>query len=160
MNTAHLHLMLNHIPVLGTLIGLALLSFALWKRSEESKRIALGLLVTTALLAVPAFLTGEPAEGMVKGLPGVSKAIIEQHEEAAQGAFIGLCILGSVALAGLVWFRGGQRMPSWFGSVVLAGSLLVGGWMAWTANLGGQIRHSEIRSGGDAQADAAVPRSH
>ena len=160
MNTAHLHLILNHIPVLGTFITLGLLSFALWKRSEEAKRTALGLLVIIALLAVPAFLTGEPAEGVVKGLPGVSGAIIEQHEEAAQGAFIGLCILGGVALAGLLWFRRGQIMPSWFGSIVLAGSLLVGGWMAWTANLGGQIRHSEIRSAVNAQADGAEGHSH
>jgi hypothetical protein len=160
MNTAHLHLILNHIPVLGTLIGLGLLGFALWKHREESKRSALGLLVITALLAVPAFLTGEPAEGVVKGLPGVSQAIIEQHEEAAQGAFIALCFLGGIALAGLVWFRRGQLMPSWFGAVVLAGSLLVGGWMAWAANLGGQIRHSEIRSGGQAQPDGTESHSH
>jgi hypothetical protein len=150
MNTAHLHLILNHIPVLGTFIGLGLLSFALWKHREESKRTALGLLVITALLAVPAFLTGEPAEGLVKGLPGVSQAFIEHHEEAAEGAFIGLCILGAIALAGLVWFRHGRRMPSWFGTAMLAGSLLVGGWMAWTASLGGQIRHTEIRQGGNA----------
>ena len=155
MNMAHLHLMLNHIPVLGTFIGLALLSFACWKHSEESKRVALGLLVITALLAVPAFLTGEPAEGMIKGLPGVSQTIIEQHEEAAQGAFIALCILGGVALAGLVWYRRSQLMPAWFGSVVLAGSLVVGSWMAWTANLGGQIHHPEIRSGGHAQTEGA-----
>ena len=160
MNTAHLHLMLNHIPVLGTFIGLALLSFAFWKHSEESKRTALGLLVFTALLAVPAFLTGEPAESMVKGLPGVSQTIIEKHEEATQGALIALCVLGGVALAGLVWYRRSQLIPSWFGSVVLAGSLAVGGWMAWTASLGGQIRHTEIRSGGSAQAEGADLRSY
>jgi hypothetical protein len=160
MNTAHLHLILNHIPVVGTFISLGLFGFALWKRSEESKGTALGLLVITAILAVPAFLTGEPAEGVVKALPGVSQAIIEQHEEAAHGAFIALCILGGVALAGLFWFRRGRLVPLWFSSVVLAGSLLVGGWMAWTANLGGQIRHSEIRSGGQAQADGAERHSH
>ena len=35
---------------------------------------------------------------------------------------------------------------------MLATSLLVGGLMAWTANLGGQIRHTEIRSGANAPA--------
>jgi hypothetical protein len=87
----------------------------------------------------------------------VARPLIGQHEEAAQGAFIALCILGGVALAGMVWFRRGKPMPSWFGAVVLAGSLIVGGWMAWTANLGGQIRHSEIRSGAGAPAAGVEP---
>jgi len=159
MNPAHLHLILNHIPVLGTIIALGLLGFAVWKRSEEIKRAALGLLVITALLGVPAFLTGEPAEDMIKGLPGVSRPLISHHEEAAEGAFIALCILGGIALAGLLWFRRGKLLPAWFNAVVLAGSLIVGGWMAWTANLGGQIRHPEIRSGGGAQGAGAEQHS-
>ncbi len=155
MNTAHLHLMLNHIPVLGTVFGLGLLAFALWKRHEEFKKAALGVLVIVALLAVPAYLTGEPAGDVVKAQPGVSTGVIEQHEEAAEVAFIGLCLLGGVALAGLVWFRRGKVVPAWYGTVVLAGALLVSGLMAWTASLGGQVHHPEIRSGASAPTEGA-----
>jgi len=41
MNGAHLHLLLNHIPVIGVPLGLLLLAFAFLRRSEEWKRAAL-----------------------------------------------------------------------------------------------------------------------
>jgi hypothetical protein len=145
MNAPHWHLLLNHIPVLGTAFGVGLLAFALWRKSEELKRAAFCALVIVALLAVPAYLTGEPAEGMVTGLPGVSKTHIESHEEVATIAFVGVLVLGVGALAGLVCFRRGNAVPGWFGYSILAALLVVGGLMAWTANLGSQVRHTEIR---------------
>jgi hypothetical protein len=150
MNPTHVHLMLNHIPVLGTAIGLGLLLFAFWRKSDELKKTTLGFLVLVALLAVPVYLTGEPAEDAVKKLPGVSKAIMEQHEEAAAVAFTGVVVLGVASLAGLLLFRRGKPVPAWFGSLMIASSLIVGGLMAYTANIGGQVRHTEIRSGADA----------
>jgi hypothetical protein len=38
VNPAHLHLLLNHIPVLGIAFGLALVSLALLRKSEELKK--------------------------------------------------------------------------------------------------------------------------
>lgn len=146
VNSTHLHLFLNHIPVLGVSGGLGLLAFALWRHSEETKRVALGILIIAALFAIPVFLTGEPAEAGVKGLPGVSKALIEKHEEVAGVALGGLLVIGAVAIVGLIWFRGRRLMPAWFGFTVLTGALIVSGLMGWTASLGGQVRHTEIRS--------------
>ena len=50
MNPAHLHLMLNHIPVLGTAFCMALVGWALILKSEELKRVSLGAFVIVALL--------------------------------------------------------------------------------------------------------------
>ena len=105
--------MLNHIPVLGIAFGLALVSLALLRKSEELKRISLGFLIVIALLAIPAYLTGEPAEELVENLPGVSKSSIEQHEEAAQVAFAGVLIVGAAALGGLIFFRRRKLVPNW-----------------------------------------------
>ena len=105
-----------------------------------------GVFVLVALLALPAYLTGEPAEDVVKALAGFSRSLIEQHEKAATVAFTGVVVLGTAALAGLLLFRAGKRVPTWFGSLMLAASLIVSVLMAWTANVGGQIRHTEIRS--------------
>ncbi|MGA7216148.1 MAG: hypothetical protein WCE49_07960 [Terrimicrobiaceae bacterium] len=145
MNPVHLHLMLNHVPVLGVAFGLALVGLSLWRKSEELKRVSLGFLIVVAALSIPAYLTGEPAEKIVEDLPGVSEDVIEQHEEAAQVAFVGVLILGAVALCGLIFFRGETRVPNWLSVTVLVMSVIVFALMAWTANLGGLIRHPEIR---------------
>jgi hypothetical protein len=72
MNPPHLHLMLNHLPFLGTIFGLGLLAYGIWRDSEDVKKAALGVLVVVALLAVPVYLTGEPTADAVKGLTSVS----------------------------------------------------------------------------------------
>ena len=146
MTPTHLHLLLNHIPVLGTVFGLGLFAFGVWRKNHELKTAALGVFVIIALLTVPVYLTGEPAEETVESLPGVSKALIEQHDGSAAYAFTGVIVTGVTALGGLIYFRRGKLLPVWYCSLIFAGSLIVSGLMAWTANLGGQIRHTEIRS--------------
>jgi hypothetical protein len=158
MNGAHLHLLINHIPVLGTFFGLALLAFGAWKRSDELRKVALGTFVIAALAAVVTYLTGEPAEDIVKGLPGVSRPLIGRHEDAAGIALGGAIALGVVALGGLIWFRGGKPIKNWFSTLALVGAILVTGLMAWTANLGGQVRHPEIRSGAPPTATSQSDR--
>ncbi|HWQ93704.1 MAG TPA: hypothetical protein VN673_18725, partial [Clostridia bacterium] len=81
----------------------------------------------------------------VKGLAGVSGPIIEKHEQAAGVTFVLLLGLGLGALASLLWFRGRKVIPSWSHVSLLAVSIIVVGSGFWTANLGGQVRHTEIR---------------
>ncbi|MBZ5551163.1 MAG: hypothetical protein LAO21_00485 [Acidobacteriia bacterium] len=147
MNLAHVHLLLNHIPVLGTGFGLILFIVALLRKSEELRKACHGTFVVVALLAIPAYLTGDPAERVVKNLPGVSKSIIEAHDDAASASLIALSILGVVSMVGFILMWKSRPVPQWFTILLLALALIVTGMMAWTANLGGQIRHTEVRSG-------------
>ena len=145
MSLTHLHLMLNHVPVVGMLLVIALLAVALMRRSNELAKATFGVAVALALVSVVVFLTGEPAEESVENLPGVSEAVIEAHEEAALFATIVIGVFGAAALGALAWFRR-RAIPRWIAGAGLAAALVVGATMAWTANLGGEIRHSEIRS--------------
>lgn len=145
MNEAHIHLMLTHVPVIGTFAALGLLAFGFVRKSQELKKAALGILVIAALFAVPVYLSGEPAEDLVESIPGVAHASIERHEDAAAVAFTTLLAVGAIALGGLIWRRK-QAVPGWLLSVTLAGSIVSAGMMAWTANLGGKVRHTEIAS--------------
>jgi hypothetical protein len=61
MNWANVHIAINHVPVIGALIGFLLLAYAAWRRSPEVQRVTLGLLVLVGLSALAAFLTGDPA---------------------------------------------------------------------------------------------------
>lgn len=143
MNWAYVHLILNHIPVLGTLFGLALLGWGVWRRNESLQRAALATFVCAALVAIPVYLTGEPAEEAVEHLAGTAESAIKPHEQAALVALIGLELLGAVALARLVLRH--ARVSPLLGRLALVLALLTAGLMARTANLGGQIRHGEIR---------------
>jgi hypothetical protein len=146
MNMAHLHLLLNHLPVIGTVFTVALLSFGLFRRSPEITRVSLGMLAIVALTAGGVYLTGEPAEEVVEGLPGVTEALIERHEEAALIATVLLGVVGAVALGGLIAFRlDPSRSVGRVGRVVLVLAIAPTAMMARVAYLGGQIRHEEIR---------------
>lgn len=144
MNAAHVHLLLNHLPLLGTAFGVLLLMVAFGRRSDELKRVSLGVFVAAALMVLPTYLTGEPAEDVVERLPGVSRPIIEEHEEAAGVAAGALGVLGAISLAGLVRFRR-SALPDRLAVSALVLAFGVVGLMARTANLGGRIRHVEIR---------------
>ena len=55
-------------------------------------------------------------------------------------------MLGAISLVALLWVRR-RPLPRALTVTVLPIVLLVSGLMAYTANLGGQIRHTEIRGG-------------
>lgn len=145
MNWAHVHLMLNHLPVLGTIFGLLLLGWAVLRRNEALQRVALGTFVLSALAAVLVYLTGESAEELVEDLAGTAEQAIEPHEQAALVALIAVEALGALALTTLVLFRK-RGVPRPLVGAALVCALATAGWMAQTANLGGRIRHAELRS--------------
>ncbi len=144
VTAAHIHLALCHVPILAILFGLGWLAFGIWRGSRDIQKAALVMFVLAAILAVPLYLTGGTASGVVKGLPGFSDHVLEQHQAAAGVTLAGCVVLGIMALAGLLLFRG-RAIVGWYGVLLLVGALVVGSLVIWTANLGGQVRHSEIR---------------
>lgn len=151
MNWPHIHLILNHVPVLGTLFGLLLLAWGIVRRNDSLQRAALLTFTLVALVAIPVYLTGKPAEEAVEHLAGTAESAIESHEEAALVAFIAMELLGALALGVLLLART-RFNPTLVVRGALAVALLTGGLMAWTANLGGRIRHSELRAAGAGQS--------
>ena len=61
MSLVHLHLMLNHAPVIGVVFAALLLSIAVLRHSDELTKVAFGFLVlgsTDLLVATAAGLAG------------------------------------------------------------------------------------------------------
>ena len=148
MNWAHVHLAVNHVPVVLIPVAVALLAFAIVRRSAEITGVSLGLLVIAAVLAGGVYLTGEPAEEFVEHLPGITHETIEEHEEAAEIAAVVTVLAGLSALAMLVAGPGGQQAPTWLLATTFVLAFAAAGLMARAANLGGFIRHSEIAAAG------------
>lgn len=150
MNSAQIHLALTHVPVILSLTGLVILVIALLRKNSTLTKTAYVILLTAGLAAIPVYLTGESTEEIVEKMPGVSEAIIERHEEVAKLAIISIAAAGLMALAGLFLFR--WRVAGRIVQViVLLLAITSGGLLAQTAHVGGQIRHTEIRSGAVAQ---------
>lgn len=144
MSLLHIHLLLNHVPVVGALFAFVLFAAALILRDKVSPKFALGFTAVLALVALAVYFTGEPAEEAVENLAGVTERSIEAHEEAAQLGTIAFAVLGGLSGIALIAFRA-KRVPRWVTVAGLVGVTAVSGLMTWTASLGGQIRHTEIR---------------
>jgi hypothetical protein len=150
MNFAHIHLLLNHIPVIGAIIGFGLFLISLTGKNEDLRRGSLIVFAAMALIAIPAFVSGKGAQLMLKGKPGISDAFVQRHEGAAMLALWFLEATGALALAGLWQFHRRPRMARWNVLAVLIFSFLAVGLMVRTGNTGGEISHPEVRASQDA----------
>jgi hypothetical protein len=160
MNGAHLHLLVNHLPIIGAFLTLPLLALALVRRHDRGLLLAATLtLAIVGVGALAALNTGEQAEEVVEHLPGFSEQTIELHEERAEIAAIVAVVsaVGGLSLLGLAWRRDGP-VPSLWLAALLAATLATSGTMAWTGQAGGVIRHTEIRDGGPPAATDAGQR--
>ena len=147
MTPTHLHLVLNHIPVIGFLAALLFLGWGLLRRHDQVVRAALGAVVVIAIFTIPTYLTGEPAEEAVEGLAGISEPIIESHEDAALVALIAMIVTGIAAAITLLVATLRQPYRPQLGYLTAVVGIIAFALIARAANLGGQIRHSEIRGG-------------
>ncbi|MBC6608826.1 hypothetical protein H8B13_18530 [Hymenobacter sp. BT188] len=147
MNPAHWHLLINHVPILGSLFGLLLLLLAVVLRTQPVLlRTGLATLLVAALLTIPTQVSGDGAEETVEDLPGVSEALIHAHEEAAELSFWVMEATGVLALISLLLLARGHTRAGLVTYLTLAGALASFGLLARTGYLGGQIMHPEARS--------------
>lgn len=145
MDAAHIHLMLNHVPVLGGVATFCLVVIADFKKDHAFTKLALQLMVLIAILTLPVYFTGEPAEEIVEHLPGVAESFIEEHEKFANLALGTTELLGLIGIVGLYWLKKSPDLVKQYWRSVQFIALANVIVMIIVANLGGQIRHTEIR---------------
>ena len=147
MSQVHLHLLITHLPVFGSILGAFVLGYGLWAKSNQTKNAAYFIFIISSIGAAIAYLTGEGAEEAVEDIQGVTENLIKVHEDAAMYALISLIVLGVLSLIALAV---GRFKTSWIKStafIILIVSLISFGLVARTGYLGGQIRHTEIANG-------------
>jgi len=146
MYLAHLHLLLNHFPAIGTLIGVILLLISLVGKNTDLRRASLIIFAFIALVSLPTFFSGIGAQGAIKGEAGVSDALIDTHEGSAMLALFFMELTGAFALAGLWQFQRPSGVSRWNLPLVLLLSLMTVGLMFRVTATGSEIRHPEVRS--------------
>jgi uncharacterized membrane protein len=150
MNFVYIHLLLNHFPVIGSIIGFGLFFISLFRKNDDMRRGSLIVFAAMALIAIPAFASGKGAQLMLHGKPGISDDFMQRHEGAAMLALWFLEATGAFALAGLWQLHRRARMARWNLLAVLISSLLAVGLMVRTGNTGGEISHTEVRASQEA----------
>jgi hypothetical protein len=142
------HVLLNPIPLYGLIFGLVALIGGLVTRSRGAQMTALLLLVVGGGLAWPVFDTGEEAAPQIaRRLDGDGRAWLDQHEERAEVGIWFFILTGGLALAALIAHWKWPKPARWLTLLTLVAtlaSLVVGGWIG---HAGGQIRHTEFRTG-------------
>ncbi len=158
MNFPHLHLLLNHFPIIGTTVGLGLFLISLVGKNEDLRRAGLIVFAAMALLAIPTFFSGTGAQGAIRKLPGVSEALIERHQGAAMLALLFMEITGALSLVGLWKSQGTSSLARWNGTLtaVLLFSVVTVGLMARVGTTGGDIRHPEIGTGQEELTEGSI----
>ena len=146
MNQTHVHLLITHLPIFGSILGGLVLAHGLWTKSYQTKIAAYNLFIVSAVGAGIAYFTGEAAEETLENLQGIVEATIQQHEEFALFALIALIILGVTSLVGLFLTLRKSPYTRTTAYLILLIALISFILVARTGYLGGQIRHSEIYS--------------
>lgn len=142
-NAAHLHLILNHFPIIGTVIVVIVLGYGIVINNDKIKKLGMGLIVLIGLISILVFTTGDKASGYIKGNEGVIEENIEPHEEFAKISMVAMEITAVFSLVGLIFFRN-KLVPFWYGIVLLVFLITVNSLMIYTGHLGGKISHSHI----------------
>ena len=147
MDQTHIHLVITHLPIFGSILSGLVLAYGLWTKSNETIIAAYGLFIISSIGAGIAYLTGEAAEESVEHLPGIFEATIERHEDFAIYALVSLIILGVASILGIFLTLKNSPATRKLAFVIFLISLVSFGLVARTGFLGGQIRHSEIVKG-------------
>ena len=146
MNDAHLHMVVNHFPIIGTILGLGILIGGLVFKNNSIKNTAYCLFIVAALFAFASMNTGEGAEEIAEKLPSVTDQIIHEHEEAAEKLAVVLYLLGAISIVGL-YLNIKKNAKANIVSFLALTIAVVGVFLAQqTGTTGGEIRHTEIRA--------------
>lgn len=167
METAYLHLVTNHLPIIGVPFALVVLLIGIWRNSDEIKAWTFLIFAVLGLVTIGVFLLGQGGEDFVEELAGVSHDAIEDHEEFATFGLGSVLLTAAVAVFALVRYGGlrllaprfrqsaeadkvdvqSRAFPTWIVLSVLAIALVSSGILGYTGRLGGKIRHPEFHGG-------------
>jgi uncharacterized membrane protein len=146
MAPAHYHLMFNHLPIIGTIIGFLVLLCGYFLRNKIVQQTALWIFIFSTITLLLANTTGEKAEHALKQFPEVSRKMIHHHEDIAGLFTWSLTILGIASILNLYIHKKHEKFLKLFVFLIPALAITTIYFANNTATSGGEIRHVEIRN--------------
>ena len=143
----YVHVLINHMPVFGLLIGAVALFIAILLRSRPARVTALAVVCLSAASAWPVYHYGEAGYDRIKSMSdSAGEQWLDEHQRRAE-EFILLYYMLAVLAAGAIAVPPDMpRTGITLTIVILAlalGTFAVSGWIAFP---GGQVRHKEFRT--------------
>lgn len=145
MNDAHLHMVLNHFPIVGSIFGVVILIAGMILKNNSVKNTAYILFIVSAIFAAFSMGTGDGAEEMVEDMPNIGKQIIHEHEEIAEKFALVLYLLAAISLAGLIMNIKNHSKAKFVSFVAAIIAIIAVVLSTQVGTSGGEIRHTEIR---------------
>jgi uncharacterized membrane protein len=145
MNEAHLHMVVNHFPIIGTILAIGILIAGLLSKNRSIINTSYVLFVIGAIFGILSMNTGEGAEELVEDMSGIGWKIIHEHEELAEKMALLLDVLGVLSLVGFYFQykkNAKEKLVSYIILLIGIASLFV---IQKVGTSGGEIRHTEIR---------------
>jgi uncharacterized membrane protein len=147
MNDAHIHLLVNHLPIILPMIAIIARISAFFFKSDALKQFALILLIISGVFSFMAMQSGERAEEMIEHTAFFSETYVHEHEEAAEVYAIFSYVIAAFAAIAL-WAEITKKKFALILTEITLGLCIVSMYFAQkTGSTGGEIRHEEIRPG-------------
>jgi len=137
------HLLINHFPVVLSVVALGTAILALLVRRRGVWQTAMAALTVAGLFIYPVHFTGDEAGEALEHTWYIKRSVVDAHDKAAGIAMWVILIAG--AFAAYSWWRSLKRpqenLPAWMTSGILIGALAAVASVTYTAYLGGKIIH-------------------
>lgn len=142
MDQTHLHLITNHLAIIGTLFAGIVLLIGLISNTVQTRIASFILMLISSVGGYVTFKTGHEAEETVEHMKGISEYVIEQHEELAEKALWFIILLFIASIVGLYAGKKNLQVEKKISWIILIISFISFAIFAWTGYLGGQIMHA------------------
>lgn len=160
MNPFHLHLLFNHLPIVGIYLSILVLLSGIIIKNQTVKHVALCLIIISGIGAFAAHVTGEGAEESSELRSDFSHELIEKHEHASEPFFQIMLALTVLSIVTLIF---SIKKKTWSKYLVILTAIISLGaaYFAQQAGTsGGEIRHPEISDGSATAIPSNAEDSH
>jgi hypothetical protein len=142
----YIHVVLNHLPIYGTILGVLALAISLVLRSRAAQIAALIITLVAAASAYPVLVTGQRAYKAIRSISDDSGAeALDEHMDRAEKTIGVFYFLAVLAIAGLLVPVKWPKTSFPLAAVTLAVALICSGLAVYIAQAGGRVRHPEFR---------------
>ncbi|AMA49103.1 MULTISPECIES: hypothetical protein [Flavobacterium] len=145
MNSVHLHLLVNHFPIIGVFFGIAILVYGIFRKNALVLNIAYTIFIFSMIMGKISMITGDKAEHFLEKTNNFPHVLIEFHEEKAEIFMKTVYLLGSISIIGIITNKKKHPKAQFLAFLILliAGTSIFFSQPVGTS--GGRIHHNEIR---------------